>query len=62
MPLTSLTPFCPRCGGKMRHESDLYGAYDWCFNCGNHVDAMTGPPVLLKRTSRVKQKKVRVRR
>lgn len=62
MPSTSLTPFCPRCGNKMRRESDRNGEYDWCINCGNYIDVLIGPPVTLKITSRVKIKKVRVRR
>lgn len=45
----SLTLFCPRCGGRLRRASDLYGEYDWCLNCGYHGDVLMGPPIELKR-------------
>lgn len=40
--------YCPRCGGRLRRESDLYGEYDWCLNCGYHGDVLAGPPIELK--------------
>lgn len=51
MPQSSnLVLFCPRCGGSLRRESDLYGEYDWCLNCGYHGDVLIGPPIGLKPT------------
>ncbi len=46
--MSSLTPFCPRCGGKMYHIRDLFGEYDNCINCGYHRDIFEGPPIALK--------------
>ncbi len=46
--MTSLTPFCPRCGGSMERIADLFGDYDDCLNCGYHRDIFIGPPIALK--------------
>ncbi len=46
--MNSLTPFCPRCGGRMERVSDLFGEYDGCLNCGYHLDVFVGPPIALK--------------
>ncbi len=46
--MTSLTPFCPRCGGKMERIADLFGDYDDCLNCGYHLDICIGPAIALK--------------
>lgn len=46
--MSNLTPFCPRCGGKMERLTDLFGDYDDCINCGHHQDIFVGPPVELK--------------
>lgn len=48
--MTGLTPFCPRCGGKLVPMSDAYGEYGDCLNCGFHQDKVIGPPVELKVT------------
>ena len=29
---------CPRCGGDMYRERDLYGSYASCLNCGYLLD------------------------
>ena len=29
---------CPRCGGDLRREEDLYGQYLQCFQCGHYKD------------------------
>lgn len=47
-PSSGLTPFCPRCGGRLRRMSDLYGEYDWCLVCGYHGNVLLGPPMELK--------------
>ncbi len=46
--MSSLTPFCPRCGGTMERIVDLFGEYDDCLNCGYHLDVFIGPPIALK--------------
>ena len=47
--MSSLTPFCPRCGGNMERLTDLFGDYDDCINCGYHLDIfIPGPPIALK--------------
>lgn len=48
--MSSLTPFCARCGGKMYRIRDLFGEYDDCINCGYHRDIFEkeGPPIELK--------------
>ncbi len=46
--MSSLTPFCPRCGGSMERIADLFGDYDDCLNCGYHKDIFSGPPITLK--------------
>lgn len=53
--MSNLTPFCPRCGGKMYHVRDLYGEYNSCINCGHHSDVLTGPPIELKTPWKVKR-------
>jgi len=29
---------CPRCGGDLYLERDVYGAYVACLQCGRHFD------------------------
>lgn len=31
---------CPRCGGDLREESDIYGSYISCVQCGYILNAM----------------------
>ncbi len=57
--MTNLTPFCPRCGGRMERIKDLFGDYDDCLNCGHHKDVFVGPPIALKPAE---GKRVRARR
>ena len=54
--MSSLTPFCPRCGGKMMRITDRFGAYDNCINCGNHKDVVIGPPLTVKLKGKNKQR------
>ena len=54
--MSNLTPFCPRCGGKLIRIKDLFGAYDDCINCGNHKDVVIGPPISLSIKRRGKNK------
>lgn len=48
--MTVLTPYCPRCGGRMFPGSDLYGEYTNCLTCGFYQDVTVGPPIELKPT------------
>ena len=38
---------CPRCGGDLVPESDIYGPYLTCLQCGSMVDQVaTGRPLI----------------
>lgn len=42
---------CRRCGGSMHSDSDRYGHYSYCLQCGHHEDPLTGPPIELRSES-----------
>ena len=37
---------CPRCGGDLRADRDLYGSYEQCIQCGYMKDLSNADQVL----------------
>lgn len=53
---------CPRCGGALNPQSDRYGEYLCCLQCGQHYEDRSKPQPLyqeLRDPSQVAQEKVR---
>lgn len=47
---------CPRCGGDLQEESDKFGSYVACIQCGNHLTGreevvVASPAVAARRRS-----------
>jgi hypothetical protein len=34
---------CPRCSGDVIVDRDIYGWYEWCFQCGYHRERQAVP-------------------
>ena len=50
---------CNRCGGDMNQNSDFYGEYRLCIQCGNMVDIPKTPAYIPVDIGTVKQRRRR---
>ena len=44
---------CPKCGGSMFVDSDVYGWYEKCINCGYHQELNIIDEYTEKRTEKI---------